>query len=92
MVAIVVMFGSFFCPIGGALSDRIGGIRTLQALFGIVAASYFAAAFLPAGPAPADAGTAVVAGWSFANLPTQAITGLVLFSVGVLCLGIGRRL
>ena len=90
MVAIVVTFGSFFRPIGGALSDRIGGIRTLQVLFGIVAAAYFAASFLPAGPAPATTGTAVVAGWAFSQLPMAAIRGLILFSVGVLCLGMGN--
>jgi MFS transporter, NNP family, nitrate/nitrite transporter len=90
MVAIVVAFGSFFRPIGGAVSDRIGGIRTLQILFAIVTVAYFAAAFLPAGPAPANAGTAVVAGWSFSDLPTQAVAGLLLFSVGVLSLGMGN--
>ena len=90
MVAIVVTFGSFFRPFGGALSDRIGGIRTLQVLFGIVACAYFAASFLPSGPAPVNAGGAVVAGWAFSDLPTQAIRGLILFSVGVLCLGMGN--
>jgi len=90
MVAVVVTFGSFFRPIGGALSDRIGGIRTLQVLFAIVAAAYFAASFLSAGPAPATTGTAVVAGWAFSQLPMPAIRGLILFSVGVLCLGMGN--
>jgi NNP family nitrate/nitrite transporter-like MFS transporter len=90
MVAIVVSFGSFFRPVGGALADRIGGIRTLLVLFAIVSASYFAAAFLPGGPAPAQAGNAAVAGWTFANLPVEAWRALVLFSAGVLCLGMGN--
>jgi NNP family nitrate/nitrite transporter-like MFS transporter len=90
MVAIVVSFGSFFRPIGGAVADRIGGIRTLLLLFAVVATSYCAAAFLPAGPAPADAGTAAVAGWTFATLPSQAWRALILFSAGVLCLGMGN--
>lgn len=90
MVAIVVAFGSFFRPVGGALADRIGGVRTLLVLFGIVVLAYFAAAFMPAGPMPAEAGTATVAGWTFANLPVEAVRALVLFSGGVLCLGMGN--
>ncbi|HLN25825.1 MAG TPA: MFS transporter, partial [Patescibacteria group bacterium] len=90
MVAIVVSFGSFFRPVGGAVADRIGGIRTLLVLFGIVAVAYLAAAFLPAGPAPVDAGTAAVAGWTFANLPSEAWRALMVFSAGVLCLGMGN--
>ncbi len=90
MVAIVVSFGSFFRPIGGHVADRIGGIRTLLILFGIVAIAYFAAAFTPGGPAPLNGGTGAVAGWSFLDLPTEAWRALVLFSAGVLCLGMGN--
>lgn len=90
MVAIVVSFGSFFRPVGGAVADRIGGIKTLMVLFGIVAIAYAFAAFLPAGPAPEVAGGGAVAGWTFGNLPGEAIRALVLFSVGVLCLGMGN--
>jgi NNP family nitrate/nitrite transporter-like MFS transporter len=92
MVAIVVSFGSFFRPIGGALADRIGGIKTLQVLFIIVAVTYAIAAFMPPGPAPSQStlGGGIVAGWTFANLPKEAIRGVVLFSIGVLCLGMGN--
>ncbi len=90
MVAIVVTFGSFFRPIGGGLSDRIGGIRTLQVLFGIVAVAYLVAAFLPSGPAPAATDAAAATGWAFSNLPSPAIRGVILFSIGVLCLGMGN--
>jgi len=90
MVAIVVSFGSFFRPIGGAVADRIGGIKTLLVLFGVVAVAYAAAAFMPAGTAPDVAGGGAVAGWTFANLPMEAIRALVLFSAGVLCLGMGN--
>lgn len=91
MVAIVVSFGSFFRPVGGAVADRIGGVRTLLVLFGVVVLAYVGAAFMPAGPAPEQlAGGAAVAGWTFANLPPQAIGALVLFAGGVLCLGMGN--
>lgn len=85
MVAIVVSFGSFFRPVGGAVADRIGGIKTLMGLFGVVALAYAAAAFMPAGQAPAAGG-----GWTFADMPMEAVRGVMLFSVGVLCLGMGN--
>jgi len=90
MVAIVVMFGSCFRPVGGLVADRIGGIRTLIVLFAIVSLAYLGAAFLPAGPAPAEAGSATVAGWSMATMPAIAWLSVGLFSVGVLCLGMGN--
>ena len=90
MVAIVVFFGSTFRPVGGYLADRIGGIRTLSLLFGVVAAAYFAAAFMPSGPAPADGGSGVIAGWTMATMPAVAWQSVALFSTGVLCLGMGN--
>jgi NNP family nitrate/nitrite transporter-like MFS transporter len=90
MVAIVVSFGSFFRPVGGAVADRIGGIRTLMALFSVVALAYAIAAFLPAGPVPPIPSGGAVSGWSFADLPAEAIRALMVFSAGVLCLGMGN--
>ena len=86
MVALIVAFGSGFRPVGGYIADRIGGIKTLSVLFVIVSASYFLIAFLPQGPAPA----AGVAGWSLMQLPPIAWTAVALFSLGVLCLGMGN--
>ena len=90
MVAIVVMFGSCFRPVGGYVADRIGGIRTMLVLFSIVSATYLGIAFLGAGPAPANAGTGAVAGWSMASMPVEAWRAVLVFSVGVLCLGMGN--
>ncbi len=90
MNAIVVMFGSCFRPVGGLIADKIGGIKTLMVLFGIVCLAYLGAAFMPAGPAPLDAGTATVAGWSMATMPAIAWGSVAIFSIGVLCLGMGN--
>ena len=90
MVAIVVMFGSCFRPVGGLVADKIGGIKTLLILFMIVSAAYFIASFMPAGPAPADGGTGAVAGWSVMTMPAIAWQSVALFSTGVLCLGMGN--
>ena len=90
MVAIVVMFGSCFRPVGGYVADHIGGIRTLLALFAVVAVAYFLAAFMPEGAAPAEAGSSVVAGWNLMSMPLPAWTAVLVFSVGVLCLGAGN--
>jgi NNP family nitrate/nitrite transporter-like MFS transporter len=90
MNAIVVMFGSCFRPVGGLIADKVGGIKTLTILFAVVCLAYLAAAFLPPGPAPETAGTAVVAGWSLATMPAIAWGSVLCFSVGVLCLGMGN--
>lgn len=90
MVAIVVMFGSCFRPVGGYVADRIGGIRTLLALFAIVSVTYLGIAFLGAGPAPVTGGTGAVAGWAMLDMPREAWLAVVVFSVGVLCLGMGN--
>ncbi|HLK49171.1 MAG TPA: MFS transporter [Bryobacteraceae bacterium] len=37
LTTLVVLFGSFLRPVGGLLSDRIGGVRMLQVLLGGVA-------------------------------------------------------
>ncbi|MCI0599609.1 MAG: MFS transporter, partial [Beijerinckiaceae bacterium] len=86
MVALIVAFGSGFRPVGGYIADRIGGVRTLSILFTIVAATYLAIALMPEGPAaPAGAG-----GWDLLRLPRPAWTAVALFSLGVLCLGMGN--
>ena len=43
--AACVMAGSFMRPLGGALADRIGGIRTLLAVYTIASLSIFAVGF-----------------------------------------------
>ena len=85
LVALIVAFGSGFRPVGGYIADRIGGIRTLSILFGIVAVSYVLIAFMPEGPAAPSA-----AGWSLTSLPRIAWAAVALFSVGVLSLGMGN--
>jgi NNP family nitrate/nitrite transporter-like MFS transporter len=90
MVAIVVMFGSCFRPVGGLIADHVGGIRTLLCLFCVVAVAYLAASQMPAGPAPIDGGSGVVAGWSLGAMPGVAWRSVGIFSVGVLCLGMGN--
>lgn len=92
MVAIVVFAGSLFRPVGGMLADRIGGIRSLQILFGIVALCYFAVALLPEGPAAAadQMANAKVAGWSLTNLPSVAWLAVLVFFIGAMALGMGN--
>lgn len=87
MVAIIVLCGSCFRPIGGLVADRIGGIRTLLALFTVVAAAYFVIANMPAGPAPVDA---AITAWGITELPPIAWISVLLFSIGVLALGMGN--
>ncbi|ATQ69788.1 MULTISPECIES: MFS transporter [Methylosinus] len=84
VVALIVAFGSGFRPVGGYIADRIGGVRTLTALFVVVSACYFAIALLPEGPAPAKGG------WSLTELPPIAFGAVALFSLGVLALGMGN--
>lgn len=90
MAAMVVFAGSMFRPLGGALADRFGGIRTLQALFAIVAISYVVMALLPAGPAPLEVADAKVSGWAFAELPAIAWTAVAVFFLGAMALGMGN--
>ncbi|HWI25373.1 MAG TPA: MFS transporter [Stellaceae bacterium] len=85
IVAVIVFFGSAFRPLGGHIADRLGGIRTLLALFAVVSLAYFAIAFLPAGPA-----AAVGPGWGVAAMPGIAWIAMLLFSIGVLALGMGN--
>jgi MFS transporter, NNP family, nitrate/nitrite transporter len=84
MVSMIVFFGSTFRPVGGAIADRIGGVKSLSAMFMVVAACYFAVALLPVGPAPASGG------WSLVTLPPIAWLAVLLFSTGALCLGMGN--
>jgi len=85
LVALIVAFGSGFRPVGGFIADRIGGIRSLSILFGIVVVAYLVIAFMPEGPTAPTA-----AGWSFVDLPRIAWISVLLFSVGVLALGMGN--
>ena len=85
LVALIVAFGSGFRPVGGFIADRIGGIRSLSILFSIVVAAYLVIAFMPEGPTAPTA-----AGWSLVDLPRIAWLSVLLFSVGVLALGMGN--
>ncbi len=84
MVALIVFFGSTFRPVGGAIADRVGGVKSLTAMFLVVSVSYFAVAMLPQGPAPATGG------WSLLQLPAIGWLAVGLFSLGALCLGMGN--
>ncbi|MGL3209065.1 hypothetical protein [Bradyrhizobium sp. BR 1433] len=67
------------------IADRIGGIRSLSILFGVVVAAYLVIAFMPEGPtAPSQAG------WALTELPRIAWISVLLFSIGVLALGMGN--
>jgi len=91
LVALVVAFGSLFRPVGGYVADRIGGVRFLLVLFGVVALSYSVVAVLPEGPAPElIEGGAMVSGWSLTRLPAIAWFAAALFSAGALALGMGN--
>jgi NNP family nitrate/nitrite transporter-like MFS transporter len=92
MAALVVFGGSMFRPVGGWLADRVGGIRSLQFLFSIVALAYLAIAFLPEGPAPAASmqTAAQVGGWDFMQLPGVAWGAVAIFFVGAMALGMGN--
>lgn len=90
MAAVVVIFGSLFRPVGGYVADRVGGIATLTVLFGIVAIAYLAAAFLPAGPAPAANAAGADSAWQLSEMPAATWLSVLLFSGGVLSLGMGN--
>lgn len=86
MVAIVVLCGSCFRPVGGLIADRIGGIRSLSILFALVTTAYVLIAFMPGGPAPAAPGAA----WEITQLPGIAWISVLLFASGMLALGMGN--
>ena len=90
LAAMVVAAGSLFRPIGGWLADRVGGLRSLRVLFGVVAACYLAVAWLPAGPEPAMMVGAKVGGYDLAGLPAMAWLALGFFVIGALALGMGN--
>ena len=92
MAALVVLGGSMFRPVGGWMADRIGGLRSLQMLFSVVAIAYLTMAFLPQGPAPAAGAVeaAKVSGWSFAQLPPIAWSAVAVFVIGAMALGMGN--
>lgn len=92
MAAMVVLAGSLFRPLGGMIADRIGGIRSLQTLFVVVAMAYFVIAFLPEGPRPdlAQLGAATVGGFALAELPGMAWAAVLVFFLGAMALGMGN--
>ena len=90
MVAIIVFAGSMFRPVGGWMADRVGGIRTLQVLFGVVALAYLSISFMPEGPAPLIAGTDKVSGWGLFELPALAWGAVLIFFIGAMALGMGN--
>ena len=84
MAAMVVFAGSMFRPVGGQLADRVGGLRSLQVLFLLVAVAYALIAFMPEGPAPTAVAAAKVSGWSLAELPAIAWVSVLIFFVGAM--------
>lgn len=92
MVAIIVFAGSLFRPVGGRLADRIGGIRTLQGLFVVVALMYLAVAMMPEGPRPASdlVSLTKVGGWGLFELPGAAWGAVAVFFLGTMALGMGN--
>jgi len=92
MVAIVVFAGSMFRPVGGYLADRIGGVRSLQILFLVVALCYATVAFMPEGPAPDinQLAKAKVGGWDLFAMPDMAWLSTGIFFVGAMALGMGN--
>jgi NNP family nitrate/nitrite transporter-like MFS transporter len=48
-----VFFGSLLRPVGGAIADRIGGVRTLMGVYALAAVALAVAGFHLAGPAAA---------------------------------------
>ncbi len=92
MVAIIVFAGSLFRPVGGWLADRIGGIRTLQMLFAVVAFMYLTIALMPEGPKPGRDAVLLskVGGWSLSDLPGVAWGAVAIFFVGAMALGMGN--
>jgi NNP family nitrate/nitrite transporter-like MFS transporter len=92
MAGIVVFAGSVFRPVGGYLADRIGGVRSLQMLFVVVALCYATIAYMPEGPAPevGEATAAKVSGWALAAMPTVAWLSTAIFFFGTMALGMGN--
>lgn len=91
LVAFVVLAGSIFRPIGGILADRVGGIRSLQILFGVVSLCYLAVSFLPEGPAyVGTGGAAQVAGWTLTELQGAGWLAVAIFFLAAMALGMGN--
>lgn len=92
MAATVVFAGSLFRPVGGWFADRVGGIRSLQFLFVVVAICYAIVAFLPEGPVPLPGHTPVekVSGWAMSQLPSMAWMAVFVFFIGAMALGMGN--
>ena len=90
LVALVVLAGSMFRPVGGWLADRIGGLRSLQILLAVVTLAYITVAYLPQGPAPVAVSAAKVSGWGLHELPAIAWMAVLVFFVGPMGLGMGN--
>jgi len=92
MAAMVVFAGSMLRPVGGWVADRIGGIRSLQMLFVVVALAYVTVALLPQGPKPEMSAVldAKVSGWSLFAMPGVAWAAVGVFFVGAMALGMGN--
>lgn len=91
MVALIVLAGSLFRPVGGWLADRVGGIKTLQMLFAVVALMYVTVALLPEGPRPpGQLSLAAGAGWGLFDLPGAAWAAVAIFFLGASALGMGN--
>ena len=85
LVALIVAFGSGFRPVGGFIADRVGGIRSLSILFGVVTAAYLLVASMPEGPAAAGP-----EGWGLFSMPLATWLPVIVFSIGALALGMGN--
>jgi NNP family nitrate/nitrite transporter-like MFS transporter len=85
LVALIVAFGSGFRPVGGHIADRIGGIKALSILFGVVSAAYLAVSLTGEGAA-----APTPAGWSLLEMPAFTWVPVGLFCCGVLALGMGN--
>ncbi|MBV1706436.1 MAG: MFS transporter [Hyphomicrobiales bacterium] len=85
LVSLIVALGSGFRPVGGAIADRIGGVRALSLLFGVVVVAYGLIALLPA-----DRAVEGALPFSLATMPAMVWPAVLLFSIGVLALGMGN--
>lgn len=90
LAALVVLAGSLFRPVGGWVADRVGGLRSLQALLAIVALAYVSIGFLPQGPSPVAAAAAKVSGWGLMELTQIGWIAVSIFFVGAIALGMGN--
>lgn len=81
-----VAFGSTFRPVGGYIADRIGGVKSLLIFFLIVYICFLIVAFLPEQSTHMN-GVRVASVTDKINMRYIAV---ILFSIGMLCLGMGN--